>query len=322
MRRPRVYIHRTFHCEYERYMTEGNEALLASWAEVVNDGPREEPVGEEEMKQRLAGVTGLLSLNGSGACEVTGDAIEAAGTVKVAVISHYWHGSHDEASAMWREAGVQVIDESDPCNEAVAEWTLGAMIAGLRRFEQYDKEMHAGVEWPSWRRAGQLHGSTVGLVSLGRVGRIVAEYLRLFDCRVIAYDPHADEQLARDLGVELVDLDTVMGADVVSLHAPVLPETRGMIGEKELALIKDGAVFVNSARMALVDGDAFRAEAAKARFAAYLDVFEPEPPPLDDPLRSMENVVMTPHVAGTTPKMFERCGRRAIQRLRAELAEE
>jgi phosphoglycerate dehydrogenase-like enzyme len=271
------------------------------------------------MQERLEGVSGLLSLNGSGACEVTGAAIRAAGTVKVAVISHYWHGSHDEASAMWRDAGVKVIDESDPCNEAVAEWTLGAMIAGLRRFEQFDKEMHSGVEWPSWRRAGQLHGSTVGLVSLGRVGRIVARYLRMFDCRVIAYDPYVDEESARDLGVELVDLDTVMGADVVSLHAPVLPETRGMIGARELALMRDGAVLVNSARMALVDGDAFRAEAAKGRFAAYLDVFEPEPPPLDDTLRGLQNVVMTPHVAGTTPKMFERCGRRAIERLREEL---
>ena len=299
-------------------MLAADEALLASFAEVVNDGAREEPVAEDEMKQRLEGVRGILSLNGSGACDITGDAIRAAGTVEVAVISHYWHGSHDEASKNWREAGVEVIDESDACNEAVAEWTIGAAIAGLRRFEQYDREMKSGTEWPSWRRAGQLHGSTVGLVSLGRVGRIVAEFLKAFDCRVLCYDPYVDD--AGDLGIELVDLDTVMSeSDVVSLHAPVLPETKGMIGAHELSLIRDGAVFVNCARMAVVDGDAFRSEMQKGRFTAYLDVFEPEPPPLDDVLRTLDNVVMTPHVAGTTPLMFERCGTRAIEVLRARL---
>jgi len=319
MTKPRIYIHRTLYCRYEEYMTPENEALLASFAEVVSDGTREEPVTEDEMKTRLEGVSGILSLNGSGACDVTGDAIRAAGAVKVAVISHYWHGSHDEASKIWREAGVEVIDESDACNEAVAEWTIGAAIAGLRRFEQYDREMKSGTEWPSWRRAGQLHGSTVGLVSLGRVGRIVAELLKAFDCRVLCYDPYVED--ATDLGIELVDLDTVMGeSDVVSLHAPVLPETIGMIGGHELSLIKDGAVLLNCARMAIVDGDAFRAEMQKGRFTAYLDVFEPEPPPLDDVLRTLDNVVMTPHVAGTTPKMFERCGTRAIQTLRARLS--
>ena len=318
MPRPRVYIHRLQWLGYEEYMDAKNEALLASFAEVVNDGRAEEPVTTDLMAERLQGVGGILSLNGSGAEEVTEEALLAAGTVKVAVISHYWHGSHDKAAVAWRAAGVEVIDRSDACNEAVAEWTLGAMIAGLRRFETFDREMKAGVEWPSWRRARQLNGSTVGLLSLGRVGRLVAQHLRAFDCRVLVYDPYADPAEVRALGAESADLDTVLStSDVVSLHTPVLPETTGMLGAREFALIQDGAVFVNSARAAIYDGDAFRAELAKGRFTAYLDVYEPEPPPLDDPLRSLPNVVMTPHVAGTTPLMFLRCGRRAIERLRA-----
>jgi len=113
-----------------------------------------------------------------------------------------------------------------------------------------------------------------------------------------------------------VELDTVLTeADVVSLHARVTPETTGMIGARELALIQDGALFVNCARAALVDGEAFREELAKKRFRAYLDVFDPEPPPDDDVLRTLENVVMTPHVAGTTPLMFLRCGAAAIEAL-------
>lgn len=323
MARPVVYIHRLYGLGYDEYMDADNEALLASFADVVNDGRADGPICLGVMVERLHGVHGILSLNGSGACDVTTEALRAAGTVQVAVISHYWHGLHDEATRMWREAGVEVIDESDACNEAVAEWTIGAAIAGLRRFETYDREMKSGVEWPSWRRAKQLNGSTFGLIGLGRVGRIVARYLSVFDCRVIAYDPYVEASEAAELGVELVDLDTLLsGADVVSLHAPVSPETTGMLGAREFSLIKDGAVFVNSARAALYDDEAFRAELAKGRFTAYLDVYLPEPPPLNDPLRSFPNVVMTPHVAGTTPLMFLRCGRRAIQRLRERLAPE
>ena len=321
VQRQRVYIHRLQYLLYDEYMDGANEELLSSFADVVNDADAEEPIRPEAMAERLRGVTGILSLNGSGACDVTAEALRAAGSVKVAVVSHWWHGSHDEASAMWREAGVEVIDESDACNEAVAEWTIGAAIAGLRRFEQYDREMHAGERWPSWRRAGQLNGSTVGLISLGRVGRIVAGYLRAFDCRVIAYDPFVSPEIAGELGAELVDLDTLLAtSDVVSVHSPVLPQTRGLLGARELGLIRDGAVFVNSARAAIVDGEAFRAELARGRFTAYLDVFEPEPPPEDDILRRLDNVVMTPHVAGTTPLMFLRCGRMAVERLRRYLA--
>ncbi len=322
MSSPHIYIHRLQGCPYDWYMDEQNEALLASFADVTNDGREPKPVPADEMTGRLQGVTGILSLNGSGARDVTKEAVQAAGTVKVAVISHWWHGSHNDASEAWQAAGVEVIDESDACNEAVAEWTIGAAIAGLFQFAHFDREMKSGVEWPDKSVARQLNGSTFGLVSLGRVGRIVAEYLRPFDVRVIAYDPYVDADDAQQLGVELVDLETLLHtADVVSLHAPVLPETTAMLGAKELGLIRDGALLINSARAALLDGDAFRAEMAKKRFTAYLDVYDPEPPPVDEPLRSLDNVVMTPHIAGSTPMMFLRCGRRAIERLQAYFAD-
>ena len=321
MAKPKVYIHRTFGCPYRWYMDDENEALLAAFADVVNDGSRETRTPHDELVDRLAGVSAILSLNGSGATDVTTEALRAAGTVKTAVISHWWHGGHDDAKRMWEAAGVEVIDESRPCNEAVAEWTLGAAIAGLFRFERFDREMKSGVEWPDRRVARQLNGSTFGIITLGRVGRIVAEYLRPFDCRVTAYDPGVPRALADELGVELTDLRTLLReADVVSVHTPVLPETRGMLGAEELALLKDGAVLVNSARAAIFDGAALRAELLKKRFTAYMDVFEPEPPPLDDVLRTLDNVVMTPHIAGSTDMMFLRCGRAAIERLRSCLA--
>ncbi len=315
MAKPRVYIHRLLWCPYDRYMDEENLEALESFADVINHGEMEEPLPPKELAETLKGVNGILSLNGSCAGEITVDVLQEAGTVEVASISHYWEQYHSIVPG-WEEAGVEILDASDPCSEAVAEWALGAMIAGLRKFDVYDRQMKSGENWPDYRAAGQLNGSTVGLVGVGRVGRIVAEYLQAFDVELLAYDPYMDEEEAEELDIELVELDTVLTeADVVSLHARVTPETTGMIGARELALIQDGALFVNCARAALVDGEAFREELAKKRFRAYLDVFDPEPPPDDDVLRTLENVVMTPHVAGTTPLMFLRCGAAAIEAL-------
>jgi phosphoglycerate dehydrogenase-like enzyme len=322
MSRPVVYIHRLLWCPYDLYMDEENEQLLASFADVVNDGRREEPVSPEDMARRLDGVSGILSMNGSCIDEITPEVLRQVGTVKVATVSHWWE-QYNDVVPDWREAGVEVIDASDACNQAVAEWTVGAAIAGLRRFDEFDRQMKSGVEWPVREHvADQLNGSTFGMVALGKVGKWVARYLRVFDCRVLCYDPCLSEQQAAEHGVELADLDTVLSqSDVVSLHAPVLPETTEMIGARELSLIKDGALFLNCARAALLDNDAFRAEMQKKRFRAYLDVYQPEPPPLEDVLRKLDNVVLTPHCAGHTTKMFLRCGRFAIEALKEHFTE-
>ena len=322
MPRPRVYIHRLSYCTYDMYMDAANEALLASFADVVSHAYRQESPPTAELAQSLRGVQGILSFNGSGAGDVSIEVLKEAGTVEVAVVSHWWHGSSDAAAEAWRQAGVLVYDESDGCNEAVAEWTVGAAIAGLRRFEQFDREMKRGTLWPERMGvAGQLTGSTFGIAGLGRVGRLVARFLRPFRTRLLAYEPFMRPEAAAELGVELVDLDALLrSCDAVSLHLRVTPETKGIIGRRELALMKDGALFINSARAALVDNDALRAELASGRLRAYLDVFEPEPPPADDILRRLDNVVLTPHLAGHTGPMFLDCGRRAIVKMRELLA--
>jgi phosphoglycerate dehydrogenase-like enzyme len=315
--RPLVYIHRVEWCPYEYYMDEANLALLESFAEVRSNGDGREELGLEAMTRALDGVDAILSLNGSHAGEITPEALEQADSVQVASVAHWW-GNHTELARQWESAGVEVIDASDACNQAVAEWALGAIIAGLRKFDVFDRQMKSGVEWPTWRGvAGQLNGSTVGLVAVGRVGRWLVRYLQPFDCRVLVYDPYLTDEEAAEMGVECVGLDTLLqSCDAISLHAPVTPETKGMIGERELGLIQDDALLVNSARAWLLDNDAFRREMQKGRFRAYLDVYDPEPPPADDVLRELDNVVMTPHVAGTTDKMFLRCGRFAIEALR------
>lgn len=318
--RPVVYIHRVEWCPYGNYMNAENERLLQSFAEVRHHGNDTEKPDHAAVVQFLRGANGMLLLNGAHVDEITPQALQEAGTVRVATVAHWWDLFNPVVPG-WRKAGVEVVDCSLPCSESVAEWTVGAVIAGLRKFDVFDRQMKTGTKWPDWRGvAGQLNGSTVGLVALGRVGRQMLKYLAPFDVRVLVHDPGVTPEQAKDLGVELVNLPTLLkSSDVISLHAPILPQTKGMIGRKELAMIRDGALLVNSARAWLLDNQAFREELAKKRFRAYLDVFEPEPPPEDDILRTLDNVVMTPHVAGTTDAMFIRCGRLAIEALKDRL---
>ena len=135
---------------------------------------------------------------------------------------------------------------------------------------------------------------------------------------MISYDPYWTQARAEELGVVLVSLDDLLReSNVVSLHLPVTPETTAMFGAREFSLVRDGAVFVNSARSALYDEPALIAELKAGRFTACIDVFDKEPLPLDHPFRAMEQVMITPHIAGDNNAMCLRCGREAIATLKA-----
>ncbi len=318
MRTSHIYIHRAAEW-YTLYMDAANEARLRAFATVTTGGERAEPYTPAELTHELAGVDGILSLNGIGATEITTDVLNAVGTVKVAAVSHWWHGGHVPASAMWRAAGVEVIDASDATTEAVVEWVIGAAIMGVRRLVHYDRALKSGSLWaePGRRNAGLLGQSVVGLIGAGRVGRAAARQFRHFGAPLIAYDPFLSAEDAAAYGIRRVALDELLAtADVISLHMAVTDATTRMLGAREFARIKDGAVFVNSARSALYDTEALVAELRRGRFAAFIDVYDTEPLPLDDPLRTLPNAFITPHIAGDTNGMFLRCGRIAIERLR------
>ena len=178
----------------------------------------------------------------------------------------------------------------------VADHTIALMLAALRRVCEQDAAVRRG----EWNRTGEhaawlLSGGTVGLVGFGHIGRIVAERLRGFDVRVLVNDPVEP----RDGAVEPVGLDVLLSAsDVVSLHVPLLPTTRGLIGARELALMRPGAILVNTARGAVVDEAALvdALESGRLR-AAALDVFANEPPTASR-LLALPNVVLSPHIAG------------------------
>ncbi|HHH76530.1 MAG TPA: hypothetical protein ENL03_05850, partial [Phycisphaerae bacterium] len=170
--KPLVYIQRTEWCPAEYYMTQSNWGLLNSFADVRDKGDYPEDQTHEQMVENLTGVDGILVYNGAHVEEITCQAIQEAGsTVKIAAVGHWWAQCEPMVVEI-EKAGGKVIDASDPCNQAVAEWALGAIIAGLRKFDVYDRLIKTGTDWPGWRGvAGQLNGATVGLVAIGRVGR-------------------------------------------------------------------------------------------------------------------------------------------------------
>lgn len=160
------------------------------------------------------------------------------------------------------------------------------------------------------------YGKTVGIVGASTIGRLVIERLRMFDLDVVVYDPTLDATEIRDLGARKVDLGVLMEvSDVVSLHAPVLPSTIGMIGHLELAAMRSGSTLINTARGDLIDHNALRDELVTGRLNAMLDVTTPEPLPVGDPLYSLANVLLTPHIAGSAGTELYRLAEFAIKEI-------
>jgi phosphoglycerate dehydrogenase-like enzyme len=201
---------------------------------------------------------------------------------------------------------------------------MAILLAGIasRRVLDGDRAVRAG-EWGTLvmlqRGVFELAGKTIGLVGLGRIGREVAKRARAFDMRVLYYDvirPEPEQE--RDAGVEYRELEALLGeADIVSLHAPLTPETRGLINERTLAVMKPNAVLVNTSRGPLVDASAL-AKALRAGVirAAAIDVFDPEPPPADLELYGLDNVVLSPHMAGVTAESIMRIIAAALENCR------
>lgn len=220
--------------------------------------------------------------------------------------------------------GVAVVNVQGRNADAVAEQAVGFMIAGPRNIVRADariKAGHWGEDLPG--PVHELGGRTVGLVGFGHVGRQLARRLGGFDVRLIVYDPYVDGDTIAGLGGTRVDdLDEVFAqADIVSLHARLTDETRGFIGEDQFARMKPTAYFVNNARSRMVDYDALLEALRTGRIAgAALDVHDDEPLSPDSPWRELDNVVVTPHIAGMTVEMRENSYRLVAEAVR-EFAE-
>jgi phosphoglycerate dehydrogenase-like enzyme len=201
-----------------------------------------------------------------------------------------------------------------------AEHALGLMILMLRRILDTALTLRGGErQWPDRMvrpNAQYLTGATVGIVSASQVGRRVISLLKPFNTRVLVFDPYLTQAEAELLGVEKVSLLALFGrADIVSVHAPLLPDTVGMIGSAHFAAMRDGAVLVNTSRGKVLDEPALVAELRSGRITAALDVSSEEPLPPDSPLLALGNVLITPHLAGSGYYGYARIGEGSVRAL-------
>jgi phosphoglycerate dehydrogenase-like enzyme len=211
---------------------------------------------------------------------------------------------------IWRR-GIAVSTAAAANALPVAEYTLAMiLLSGKDLFAARDR-LRTDRTFPGWGIVPGIgnHGRRVGVVGASRIGRRVIELLRPFDLRVSLTDPYVDEAGAAELGVPLLPLDDLLRtSDTVTLHAPETPQTHHLIGRRELALMPDGAVLVNTARGALVDHDALADELRSGRLTAILDVTDPEPLPADSPLYDLPGAFITPHLAGSQGNEVARLG--------------
>ncbi|MDT0341509.1 hydroxyacid dehydrogenase [Streptomyces litchfieldiae] len=214
---------------------------------------------------------------------------------------------------------VPVVSSAAAANALpVAEYTLGmVLLAGKGVFALRDAfRARRGFTLGEVQQNVGNFGRTVGIIGASRIGRRLMELLRPFDLDVALYDPYVTEAEARALGVRPAGLPELLaGSDIVSVHAPATPETTHLIDAAALALMRDGAVLINTSRGSLVDTRALTAELVSGRLEAILDVTDPEPLPGDSPLYDLPNVLLTPHIAGSHGNELRRLGLTAVEEL-------
>jgi len=223
--------------------------------------------------------------------------------------------------AAW-ERGVRVTTAADANAVPVAEFSLSQILFCLKNGWQLSRRATAGENlWGPEKPLRGAYGTVVGLISLSRIGMKVAKMLRSFDVKVLAYDPVAEASAFTEAGAESVGLQELFArSDVVSVHAPLLPETRHLIGRPLLRSMKPNAGIINSARGPIID-EASLIEVLRSRedLTAVLDVTDPEPPAADSPLRHLPNAVLTPHMAGSFNGECRRMGNAMVDELRRYL---
>jgi D-3-phosphoglycerate dehydrogenase len=212
--------------------------------------------------------------------------------------------------------GLLVAHTPDAAADAVSDHAVALLLAVQRQVAVQDRAVRGGV-WDRYRAwpGGPLRGRTLGLVGFGRIARLVARKLRGFDMTALAYDPAVGAEVVADRGARAASLDEVLSrSDVVSLHCPLTEKTRHLIDEQALRRMKPTAVLINTARGPVIDEAALARALAEGWIAgAGLDVLEQEPPDSDNPLLRLDNVVITPHIAGYSDEYLENSWRLSLE---------
>lgn len=199
------------------------------------------------------------------------------------------------------DTDIVVCNANYPLARATAEHAFALMFVGARDINAYAYGMKSGV----WSKGFAdtlmgVYGAEVGLIGLGEISREVVRMLKPFDCNIRMYSRYLTDWQAEEMGVENASLEDVLTkSDIISLHSTYTPTTENMLGKKEFSLMKNGAVFVNTARGHIIDENALIAEVKSGRIKACLDVYWQEPLPIDSEFLALPNVLCTPHIGGT-----------------------
>lgn len=275
----------------------------SSW----DDAPPVRADVEERIKRFCAGLDALVVCHGSP--RITGAILDAAPRLKfVGELEGDRFARRIDVEATVSR-GVRAIDTTHGSSYPVSEWALGLMLIGLRNAGALFRRLidHQPAFGPGEKQRdlsylqGELTGKTVGLIGCGHIGRRLLELLKPFRVSVLVHDPYVPKELADIYDVTLTSLDHVLAEpEVVVCLAPLTPGTRGLIGQREIGLLRPNGVFVNVSRGPVVDSNALIARLRRGDLVACLDVFDPEPVPVDSPVRDFENVFLSPHIAGVT----------------------
>ncbi len=311
MGRPRVYVCRPLPKEALDLLRARTEMRL--WEQDAIPPPR------EVLLREVGEIDGLLSLLTD---RIDAELLDRAPRLRVVANVAVGFDNIDIPAATAR--GVVVTHTPGVLTETVADFAMALILGVARRLVEADKYTRAD-RWRSWEPMlflGQdVHQATLGLVGLGRIGSAVARRARGFNMRILYHDVVRREDLEGELGIEFRSFEEVLrAADFISVHVPLLPETRHLIGREQLRLMKPTAVLVNTSRGPVVDTMAL-AEALRDGqiWGAGLDVFEVEPVPPDHPLLGLDNVIVVPHIASASVVTRTRMAVMAAENLLAVL---
>jgi D-3-phosphoglycerate dehydrogenase len=270
---------------------------------------QDQPLKEAEMISLVGDVDAVLVGNDA----VTEKVIAAAPRLKV--VSKHGVGVDNVDVPAASRAGVVVTNTPGANQVAVAELAVALIMALTRKLAYHDSVVKSG----GWSRiiGTELAGKTIGLVGLGRIGKEVVLRLKGFQVKFLAYDVYQDDVFAAEHGVRFVDLNELLAeSDIVTLHAVLTADTQGMIGEKELKLMKPGAFLVNTSRGGLIDEQALHQALVENRLAgAGLDVFVDEPPANSPLLQLGDKVLLAPHLGAQTTETVLRMGKMAAENI-------
>ncbi len=305
--RPKVLLVFNQHV-YDNYFRLADRERLGQFAEWewlpmdggVRFGANTDPAARAELLERVRDADGIVVCHGSPLIDA--EVMERAPQLQIiGELEGDRFAQRIDLDAAW-ERGIPTVDTTHGSSYPVSEWALALILISLRNAGEHFRKIveHTAYVKPNtgWMPS-RLEGKKVGLIGGGHIARRLITYLQPFHCDIRVHDPYLSKVVPDIMGFLLTTLDFVLtDSDIVVCLAPLTPATRGMIGRRELDLLRPGAVFVNVSRGAIVDSAALIARLERGDIVAGLDVFDPEPIPADSPIKDLPNVFLTPHIAG------------------------